>query len=208
MSQSAGTCMSAECECRELEHKPKFIVLTGGPGAGKTAALEMCRTEFADRLVIVPESATLLYSGGFPRYAQPKGVKIAQESIYLIQKALEKAQRTHYPRLSLLCDRGTVDGAVYWPRGSKEFFKAMKTTEKKEFSRYDLVLFLESAASHGDCIRSGNHYRTESPEQAAVLDQKLKLLWSKHPHFQFIARQETLQEKIKIVRTTLQTVLK
>ena len=43
------------------------IVLTGGPGGGKTTAADLMRREVGDRIVIVPEAATMLFSGGFPR---------------------------------------------------------------------------------------------------------------------------------------------
>ena len=190
-----------------LPKKPLKIVLTGGPGAGKTAVLELCRTEFTDRIVIVPEAATLLYGGGFPRYANHNGVKCAQESIYFIQKKLEEMQALHFPKASLLCDRGTLDGAAYWPKGPKNFFKSLKTTLKKELAGYDAVLFLQSAAAHGDCIRSGNLCRTESPEEAVKLDNKLKRLWSKHPHFHFVPCQTTLELKIQISRAAFEKVL-
>lgn len=183
------------------------IVLTGGPGAGKTAALELCRTEFADRVVIVPEAATLLYSGGFPRYKKPKGIEMAQEAIYLVQTKLEAVQEHHYPRLALLCDRGTIDGAAYWPSGGTRFFRRMRTSLQAELKRYDIVLFLESAAAGGDCIYSDNAHRIESPKQALSLDRKLHSLWSKHPKFMYIERQETLALKMEITRSILRKVL-
>lgn len=43
------------------------IVLTGGPGGGKTTAADLYRREIGDQVVVVPEAATLLYTGGFPR---------------------------------------------------------------------------------------------------------------------------------------------
>ena len=43
------------------------IVLTGGPGGGKTTAADLFRRELGERVVVVPESATILFGGGFPR---------------------------------------------------------------------------------------------------------------------------------------------
>ncbi|MCB0954305.1 MAG: AAA family ATPase, partial [Microthrixaceae bacterium] len=43
------------------------IVLTGGPGGGKTTAADLFRREIGDSVVVVPESATTLFAGGFPR---------------------------------------------------------------------------------------------------------------------------------------------
>lgn len=42
------------------------IVLTGGPCSGKTTVLRAIAEEFRGRIVLVPEVATLLLSGGFP----------------------------------------------------------------------------------------------------------------------------------------------
>ena len=53
------------CGCKELVHQTKFIVITGGPGAGKTAALEMVKKSFCNHVVILPEAASILFSGGF-----------------------------------------------------------------------------------------------------------------------------------------------
>lgn len=34
---------STTCQCKKNHHKGKRVVITGGPGAGKTAVLEMVR---------------------------------------------------------------------------------------------------------------------------------------------------------------------
>lgn len=44
----------------------KKIVLTGGPCAGKTTVLNVLKQEFAGQILVIPEAATLLLSGGFP----------------------------------------------------------------------------------------------------------------------------------------------
>lgn len=43
------------------------IALTGGPGGGKTTAADLLRREFSTRVALVPETATMLFTGGFPR---------------------------------------------------------------------------------------------------------------------------------------------
>ena len=48
------------------------IVLTGGPGGGKTTAADLFRREIGDKIVIVPETATMLFMGGFPRGGEPR----------------------------------------------------------------------------------------------------------------------------------------
>jgi adenylylsulfate kinase-like enzyme len=54
------------CTCVEHHHEPKLIVVTGGPGAGKTALLEVARKALCSHVALLPEAATILFGGGFP----------------------------------------------------------------------------------------------------------------------------------------------
>ena len=45
----------------------KRIALTGGPNGGKTTALSVLKETFGNKIELVPEAATLIFSGGFPR---------------------------------------------------------------------------------------------------------------------------------------------
>jgi predicted ATPase len=128
------------------------IVMTGGPGGGKTTAADLFRREIGERVVVVPESATLLFSGGFPRTDEPKARASAQCAIYHVQKGLEDVQSARYPDRILLCDRGTVDGAAYWPSGADDFFTAVGSTA-------EIPLALNRTQRRwswtGDCARCG-----------------------------------------------------
>jgi hypothetical protein len=57
------------------------------------------------RISFVPEAATLLFNGGFPRYDDARCVGFQQKAIYHVQKNLEDTQLTHYENRILLCDR-------------------------------------------------------------------------------------------------------
>ncbi len=172
------------------------IVLTGGPGGGKTTAADLYRREIGDDVVIVPEAATLLYTGGFPRAGEADVRKATQRAIYHVQVNLEDAQSAHYCSRTLLCDRGTVDGAIYWPSDPLEFFKDVGSSLEKELNRYDAVIFFETAAVGGISIEGGNPMRTESIEQALDLDRKLRALWSKHPNFTMVPHERSFIKKI------------
>jgi predicted ATPase len=100
------------------------IVLTGGPGGGKTTAADLFRREIGERVVLVPEAATLLFSGGFPRVTEADARRAAQCAIFHVQRNLEDVQSARFPDRILLCDRGTVDGAAYWP-DDPSFFKKL-----------------------------------------------------------------------------------
>lgn len=172
------------------------IVLTGGPGGGKTTAADLFRREIGERVVLVPEAATMVFSGGFPRSTEPMAIHAAQRAIYEVQRNLEDVQAALYPDRVLLCDRGTVDGAAYWPGPPHHFFNEIGSTLEKELARYDAVIFFESAAVGGMDIEGGNPIRTESMEKAIELDHKLRTLWSKHPKFILVPHNPSFFKKI------------
>jgi predicted ATPase len=172
------------------------IVLTGGPGGGKTTAADLFRREIGERVALVPEAATLIFSGGFPRSNQQEAVHAAQRAIYAVQQSLEDVQAALFPGRVLLCDRGTLDGAAYWPGDSKAFFAEIESSLEKELARYDAVIFFETAAAGGMSIEGGNTVRNETQEQAIKLDQKLRALWSQHPKFTLIPHNPSFFKKI------------
>ena len=175
------------------------IVLTGGPGGGKTTAADLFRREIGEKVVIVPEAATMMFSGGFPRYTERDAVCSAQRAIYHVQRNLEQIQAAKYADRILLCDRGSVDGAAYWPDDSdRSFFEEMGTTLEDELSHYDGVIFFETAAAGGMGIEGGNPVRSESLPEAVKLDRILHDLWSQHPNFVKISHNESFLEKISL----------
>lgn len=180
--------------------------MTGGPGGGKTTAADLFRRELGEQVVVVPESATILFGGGFPRVTQVDARRSAQTAIFQVQRSLEDVQAALYPDRILLCDRGTVDGAAYWPDGSAEYFRAMGTSLDAELERYDAVVFFETAAVAGLSIEGGNPVRQESLEQARVLDADLRALWSKHPRFLFVPHDQSFLRKLTVALTLLQAI--
>ncbi len=183
------------------------IVVTGGPGGGKTTAADLFRREIGERVVIVPEAATLIFSGGFPRCAEPPGSLAAQHAIFHVQRNLEDVQSSRFPDRILLCDRGTVDGAAYWPGEPEEFFGELGTTLERELGRYDGVIFFESAAVGGMGIEGGNPVRNESMEQAVVLDGKLHALWAHHPRFVVVRHNRSFFKKISFGLAELEAMV-
>jgi predicted ATPase len=180
----------------KTQSKHLRIVLSGGPGGGKTTAADLFRREIGDRVIIVPEAATILFEGGFPRTHDPVALKITQTAIFHVQRHLENVQAAMYPDRTLLCDRGTVDGAAYWPGDPAGYFKSVGTTLKEELQRYDVVIFFETAAAGGASIEGGNRVRTESMEEAVELDSKLRALWSQHPNFILVPHNPSFFKKI------------
>lgn len=172
------------------------IVVTGGPGGGKTTAVDFFRREIGEQVVVVPEAATMLFSGGFPRKHEQHARMAAQRAIYHVQRNVENVQAALYPDRVLLCDRGTVDGAVYWPGEPEGFFQALGTSLQAELDRYDAVIFFESAAVGGMGIEGGNPIRSESMAEAVVLNDRLLEIWSRHPHFTVVQHDTSFFRKI------------
>ena len=183
------------------------LVLTGGPGGGKTTAADLFRRELGERVVVVPESATIMFNGGFPRVEEPEARRAAQRAIFHVQSNLEAVQSAAFPGRVLLCDRGTLDGAAYWPGDTEAFFTAMNTTRQAELARYDAVVFFETAAAGDMTIEGGNPARIESAAEARALDQKLREIWSAHPRFFFVPHNSSFFAKIGMGLAILQSIV-
>jgi hypothetical protein len=119
-----------------------------------------------------------------------------QRAIYHVQRNLEDVQSWRFPERILLCDRGTLDGAAYWPEGNGGFFEAVGSTERAELDRYDGVIFFESASVGGIRIEGGNTARTESDAEAVAIDRRLREVWSKHPRFVLVPHNPSFYRKI------------
>ena len=111
----------------------RLTVLTGGPGAGKTAVLELVRRSLCRHVKILPESAGIVFGGGFPRDDDAECRRAAQRAIFHVQKELEATGDAHNPAI-VLCDRGTVDGLAYWPGPPGDFWTSTATTRRVRMS--------------------------------------------------------------------------
>ena len=167
-----------ECECAE-PHERRRVVLTGGPGAGKTAVLELIRRSFCAHVKVLPEAAGIVFGGGFPREDDAACRRAAQRAIFYVQRELEAAGDSHHPAI-VLCDRGTLDGLAYWPGSSDDFWSGLNTTLGDELARYDAVIHLRTPAlDHG--YNQQNPLRTESATAAAEIDGRILRAWEPHP---------------------------
>jgi hypothetical protein len=154
-------------------------VLTGGPGAGKTAVLELVRQTFCQHVRVLPESAGIVFGGGFPRLADVRAREAAQRAIYYVQRELETIGDRPDAAV-VLCDRGTLDGLAYWPDGLGSFLSSVGSTTEAELARYDAVIHLRTPpVEHGYGYR--NPLRVETAAMAAEIDARIADAWARHP---------------------------
>jgi predicted ATPase len=172
---------SQECGCAVVEHPARLVVLTGGPGGGKTAVLELVRRTFCEHVGVLPEAASIVFGGGFPRRAGPPAAKAAQRAISHVQRQLEWLAQEERRVAVALCDRGTLDGLAYWPGDPAEWFAELGTSQEQELARYAAVIHLRTPALGAGYSRDNNPVRTESAEEAAALDARIEAGWRAHP---------------------------
>jgi predicted ATPase len=166
------------CDCRE-QHVPRRVVLTGGPGAGKTAVLELIRLFFCEHVKTLPEAAGIVFGGGFPRNHREAVLQAAQRAIFHVERELESTADSDNAAV-VLCDRGTIDCSAYWI-GAGDLFSSVGTTRERELERYDTVIHLRTPTSPR-AYNQDNPLRIESLAEAAVVDARILQQWSGHPH--------------------------
>lgn len=172
----------------------KLIVLTGGPGAGKTAVLELAKKQLCQHIIVLPESASIVFGGGFWRLESTTAKMAAQRAIFYIQRELEHLVLQENKWSVGLCDRGTLDGLAYWPGDESLFWDLIGTTKEKEFEKYSAIIHLRTPTlEHG--YNNQNPIRIESPVEAAEIDSRIKKIWSSHPNYQEVESSENFIEK-------------
>lgn len=185
---------SHACRCEKARHEPKLVVLTGGPGGGKTAVLKMARRYFCRHVTIAPESASIVFGGGFPKPESPTGRRAAQRAIFHVQRALETVALASHQTAVVLCDRGTLDGLAYWPGSRQSFLDEFGIDFEEELNRYAAVVHVEVPALAWGYEK--NRIRNESVRQARRIDQSIARAWRGHPRIMRVGAQAGFLDKL------------
>jgi predicted ATPase len=175
------------CECAENHLERRRVVLTGGPGAGKTAVLELIRQYFCTHVKVLPEAAGIVFGGGFPRGPSDSARRAAQRAIFYVQRELEEAAAAENVAI-VLCDRGTLDGRAYWP-GPGDLWSSVATTEEEQLQRYHAVIHLRTPGIDNG-YNHDNPLRIESAREAFDIDARIANAWERHPR-RFIVESAT-----------------
>ena len=183
------------------------IVITGGPCAGKSTAMSWIQNAFTEKgytVLFVPETATELITGGVTPWGCGGNLdyqkcqmrlQIAKESVF------EEAARTmKSEKILIVCDRGAMDNKAYM--SDLEFVQVLESVQTGEVElrdSYDAVFHLVTAAKGAVefYTTANNQARTETPEQAAALDDKLIAAWTGHPHLRVIDNTTDFEAKMK-----------
>lgn len=202
----------------EEKEKQKItkIVLTGGPCAGKTTAMNWIQNFFQKqgyKVLFVPETATELITGGLTPW-ETKTNSDFESILFDLQMEKEKlfeegAKKLPNEKILIVCDRGLLDNKAYMPKRDFDYLlKTKKLSEVKLRDSYDAVFHLVTAAKGAKKYYNlDNAARTETVEEAAKLDDSLIASWTGHPHFRIIDNSTDFEEKMKRLLKEISNVL-
>jgi predicted ATPase len=172
----------------------KLVVLTGGPGGGKTAVLELARRHCCGHVAVLSEAASIVFRGGFPRGTSGPARRAAQRAIFRVQVELEAMVLEEGRARVVLCDRGTIDGVAYWPDLPETYWSAVGTTYEAQLAHYATVIHLRTPPI-GWGYNHRNQVRSESAEEAARIDERIAAAWSRHPRRFFVDNEQEFMAK-------------
>lgn len=184
---------------------PVKVAVTGGPSGGKTTLIEALKKEFGTRVKVVPEAASILYKGGFPRVKTYEGFYHAQKAIYATQKELEDLRSKTHANSLIVCDRGSLDALAYWPDTHENFFSTVHSSELQELARYNWVIHLDTATEPD--YDTTNEVRTESFLEALALNEKIKTSWQNHPQRIIITSEIDFFSKMEKATLVIEAIL-
>lgn len=196
----------------------KKIAITGGPCGGKSTALSAIKVEFENlgyKVIIIGETATEMLSSGVK--IEECGQMEFQKNLLLLQ--LEKEKRyfdlakildEKFGKVLIVCDRGVMDGSAYLEK--KQFAKIQKSvgTNIVELrDNYDGVFHLVTAADGAKDFYTleNNAVRSETPNEAKALDERIISAWCGHPHLRIIDNSTDFDKKIKRLITEIKSLL-
>ncbi len=187
----------------------KVIVITGGPCSGKTTGLSRLNRMLADRgykVLISPESATKLITAGMtpgelPLWDFQKEIlldNLSQENRIL---SIARCYRDKGRKAVVLCDRGAMDGEAYIGHATyRGLINRLGFTHKQLCDeRYHAVIHLRTAALGAEVFYTlaNNEARTETPEEARLLDERTLNAWLRHQHPRVIDNSTDFDGKLR-----------
>lgn len=210
------------------QNSAPVISVTGGPCSGKTSSFSYLDQELVQKgytPIFVPEAVTLLKgSGVHPQMYHDDPISF-QQIIASWQLSQEHFFRTQANILTqqgkkavVITDRGLLDGAAYMPGNVdlREFQRQVFNrgslagrglSIENVRSQYDGVIHLVTAAegAEGFYTLANNTARTESIEEARIIDHRTRECWLGHSHLSIIGNTQdsipvSFHDKKRMVR--------
>lgn len=183
------------------------IVITGGPCGGKSTAMTWIENNLSKRgykVLFIPETASELILGGVAPWTVNTNYDF-QKALVSLQIQKEQvfemaAQNMDDQKILIVADRGILDNKAYMT--DEEFNRLCRELGGSVVSfrdNYDAVFHLVTAAQGASKFYtlSNNQARTETPEQAIAMDQKLISCWTGHPYLRVIDNSTDFTTKMK-----------
>ena len=164
----------------------KRIVLTGGPGSGKTTVLNSIVNIYSSlgvKVIVVSETATEIINSGIKPFGDDKidlldfqelvlSLQLSKEKLF--DRSIELYKKSHPDKdILVIYDRGAIDNKAYI--NDKDFNSILNQVCQNSYSsilnKYDLVIDLIGAKSF--YTLENNHARSESADVALELGEKI-----------------------------------
>jgi len=189
-----------------MEKEITRIVITGGPGGGKSSALGAVREAFEPlgyKVLIIPESATELIGGGVAPWTcrTPYEYQLYQMELQLAKERIfqKAAQAMSAEKILILLDRGMADNLAYMTGEEyRRGLAAVGSTPLMARDSYDAVFHMTTAAKGGDggnYSLANNAARTEDVPAAIEKDNRTLQAWIGHPHLRIIKPAASFKDK-------------
>ncbi len=204
--------LNSECDHSNIPR----ILITGGPGAGKTESKRFLQEALNVRgyhALFIPETATELIGAGISAstvgsrsYQTEQLIKQILKEKAAMNKAKALISQNSSTRPVLIFDRGTLDG-IAW--SGQEEFDAILQSQKLNMAElvldYDAIFHMESAGCRLDenYDQSNNPARIASPKEACRLDHILRNVYRSNPEWHFIESDADIQKKMSNLSTQI-----
>ncbi len=196
----------------------KKVVLTGGPGTGKTRVLEKITQVYEPlgyKVIVIDETATYLILHGIRPFGEGAinmvdfqelvlRLQLAKESIF--ERATEMLPKD--TKVLIVYDRGTIDNCAYV--NQREFSEVLSRLETNQnladlMDHYDLVINLVGRKDF--YTKENNAARSEDVNAALELGETTLKGWLGHSKVKIVLPKDTIEEKINEVLNLINEAL-
>ena len=195
------------------------IVVTGGPCGGKTTALDELTKllrGYGYTVYLVSEVATELINDGIKPFGENKIPLLEFQSLIFDSQYNKETIRRNAAlkcpneKVAILYDRGILDNRAYISNLEfQNIIKERNVNEADIIKRYDLVIHLVTAAIGKDEYYTtlNNSARTETKEEARMMDKKTMEAWQNHPNLKIVSNDTLFDEKIEKVKNIIRAYI-